>query len=209
MAATDARRSCRAWLRSLLCCVLAAPALVSAQAAGLASGVYEGLMLAVAPDGHLSGFYREEQGEGVVKRCTFYLVGQSVDGQAQIQTWSDQGLPGRLTSQGASVTLTIPRGREHAGCGLVLMPEVATGLRLDRVATAQWSELRSIATERADLFKDAGGATRLRAYLVKGDVVGVVAEQVDWVKIEYVSGTHRTRGWIRAVDCSKLVPPGR
>jgi len=38
--------------------------------------MYEGLMLAVAQSGEISGYYRESQGEGVTKTCSVLLIGQ-------------------------------------------------------------------------------------------------------------------------------------
>jgi hypothetical protein len=161
------------------------PALTLAQAAKLESGVYENLMLAITHDGHLIGYFKEEQGEGVKKRCAFFLAGEVRDGDAELTTWSGPALRGRITAQKDGVTLAIPKGREHPGCGLVLMPEVATGVALDRIAAAPWLDLRQVAVDRAYFFEDPQGNKRMRAYLVKGDVVGVLAEHGEWLKVEY------------------------
>jgi hypothetical protein len=54
----------------------------------LTSGIYEGLMLAVNQQGAVSGYYRERQGSGVTKTCSFYLSGQEKDDQADLLTWN-------------------------------------------------------------------------------------------------------------------------
>src|SRR5262245_30572114 len=55
------------------------------------SGIYEGLMLAVAPDGAIQGSFREQQGEGVVKSCAFFLSGKlSGAGGTSVVTWAVQ-----------------------------------------------------------------------------------------------------------------------
>ncbi|CAN5286311.1 hypothetical protein BH11PSE10_BH11PSE10_04390 [soil metagenome] len=201
----------------LLVCLVGLSALLSGAAAAaddrprLQSGIYEGLLLAVAADGHVSGYYREEQGEGVVKRCTFSLAGQvgvGAPGKASLVSWSSTTLAGRLEAQKDAVSLAIPDGREHSGCALVLLPAIATGLSLDKSAPAGWIELRRISVPRANFFQDAAASKPMKAYVVAGDVVGVLAVQGELLQIDYVSRSGRkTSGWIKAAQADRLVPP--
>lgn len=170
-------------------------------------GWYEALMLAVDGQGHITGYYREEQGAGVTKTCSFFLKGQARAGEAEIRTWSDRVLPGHLRAESDGVVMRIEGGSEHAGCQLVMLPQVSEGLPLDLVETAEWIELRRISSQRAYLHSDRKASSRLRAFVVRGDVVGVTSRSGAWLQAEYRGGKGKTVGWIRARDTAALVLP--
>lgn len=48
----------------------------SSCASSLHSGVYEGLILAISPAGHITGYYAESAEDGVKRTCSFSLSGQ-------------------------------------------------------------------------------------------------------------------------------------
>ena len=173
----------------------------------LRSGMFEGLMLAVDAQGGITGYYREDQGEGVVKRCAFFLAGKVAAGESPVVTWNQNKFPGSLTPRSDGVKLRVEQGREHPGCGLVLLPQIASGLELDLVGAATWQELRRIADARADLHSAPREGNKTRAYLVRGDVVGVIAEAGDWLHVEYPNKGKMTRGWVRASGTKKLTVP--
>ncbi len=175
----------------------------------LTSGYYEQLMLAVDAQGKLTGYYREEQGEGVVKTCSFFLTGNGTSGEIPVVTWNDEVYPGTLKAQKGGVTLKIEKGRDHPGCGLVLLPQISKGLDLDHVASAQWSELRQIGKERTYFHSAPQASKVLRSYVAAGDVVGVVAERGEWLEVEYRGKKATSKGWILAKNTAKLVQPGR
>lgn len=184
------------------------PLLGAAQAGKPVAGQYEGLMVAVSPQGAVTGHYVEEQGEGVVKRCAFSLSGQlAAGGEAAIRSWSSVQLPGRLKFDKEGVTLTLPEGTQHDGCGLVLMPQIATGLALDLVAPAGWTALHHITADKAPFFDTPQSAKPRRAYVVKGDVVGVLAEQDGWVRVEYPAKGKRVAGWLQPGTTAVLTAP--
>jgi len=166
-------------------------------------------MLAVAQSGEISGYYRESQGEGVTKTCSFFLAGSASSDQVRIISGAGKSVPGMLMSEGDGAVLKIEKGRELPGCGLVLIPEIAQGITLSRTFEANWVMLRRIASPKAYFFRGPTAQQRLNAYLVKGDVVGVLSESDDWLNVEYVgnSGNSRTTGWIRSKDCEDLFAP--
>jgi len=198
------------WLRvsaAVLCLALLSQP-CQAQATLPAAGVYEGLMVAVSPLGAVTGHFVEEQGEGTVKRCAFSFSGKlSPSGEAAIASWSDVQLPGRLKFEKDSVTLTLPEGSRHAGCGLVLLPQISTGLALDLIAPANWLELRYVTADKAPLFDSPKSAKPRRGYVVKGDVVGVLAEQDGWMQVEYVAKAKRIKGWLQPATTAVLTAP--
>lgn len=178
-----------------------------AEATHFEPGVYENLLLAVNKDGDVTGYYREEQGEGVVKSCAFSLQGAAKEGVAKIVAWGDKPFTGELKAEADAINLKIEKGREIPGCGLVLMPEIASGLSFDLVAKAPWSELRAIANEKSYFYSEPSAAKLLKSYLVKGDVVGVVASQGEWLQIDYYSSSGKmSRRWIYARDTASFQP---
>ncbi len=170
-------------------------------------GAYENLLLAVNKNGFVTGYYREVQGEGVKKTCSFFLQGEAKDGIANITTWADKPFSGVLKAGATEVNLKIEKGQEHPGCGLVMMPEIATGLSFDLRAKVPWNELRTIANEKSYFHSEPNGAKRLKSYLVRGDVVGVVASKDGWLQIDYYSSAGKmSRGWICSQDTAIFQP---
>ncbi len=200
---------CTARLVVSLCLflVVVPPACASDGTARFAAGQYEQLMLAVSPEGTVTGYFREEQGEGVVKTCSFYLAGRGTGGEIPVVTWSEQAYPGTLKAQKDGVTLKIAEGLEHPGCGLVLLPQITEGLDFDRVADATWIELRRISKARVRFHTAPDPARVLKSFVVSGDVVAVVARKDAWLEIEYRGTKVTTKGWIPESDTEPLVPP--
>lgn len=172
----------------------------------LKSGQFEGLMLAVDSAGHLTGYFREDQGDPP-KRCRFYLTGTSQGGRATINSWSIESFAGQLATAPGGVRLTIARGHEHAGCGLVLPPEISTGLLLEQVRLKKWIELRSVQSSRAYFHRTADAQTRLPSYVVAGDVVAVLTAKPLWIEVEYQMDDNRwVRRWLRRSDTLGFEP---
>ena len=180
----------------------------TAAADDLRPGRYEGLMLAIDRQGRVTGYFREDQGQGVVKSCQFFLSGRKRGVRADVLTWSTIALPGRLAMTVDGLLLKLPKGREHAGCGLVLPPQIDTGLTLDKIFDAGWQQLRRVAVERARLHPRPD-ADPGRAFVVRGDVVGVLERQGDWLRVEHQSDSRSTRGWIRSIHTAALQPRDR
>jgi hypothetical protein len=88
----------------------------------LTSGIYEGLMLAVDRQGTVSGYYRESQGSGVTKTCSFYLSGQEEGDQVDLLTWNIETFPGSL--QAAEQGVVSHRKRTRLS-GMRLRPAAA------------------------------------------------------------------------------------
>ncbi len=116
----------------------------SAFAAGLHSGKYEQLMLAVTPEHQVEGFYSEERGEGNFS-CAFYLQGKP----EALSTWVDEVYPGSVKASADGVTLKVEQGQQHPGCMNVLMPEIATGLNLTQTASKNWIGLVTVSADKA------------------------------------------------------------
>ena len=187
---------------SVLSLCVVAPAFAGAPA--LHSGKYEGLMLAVTPEHQVEGFYAEELGEGVTRSCAFYLQGKA----NALTTWLDDAYPGSVSPSSDGVTLTVEQGRQHPGCMSVLMPEIATGLDLTQTANKQWIGLVTVSADKAYLLKTPGAKVAKRPYIVKDDVVGVLAFKDGWAQVEFINAQNRSFiGWISAYQYARLAPP--
>lgn len=183
-----------------LCAI--APAFAGAPA--LHSGKYEGLMLAVTPERQVEGYYVEAMGEGVTRSCAFYLQGKP----AALTTWADATYPGSVAPSSDGVTLTVAEGRQHPGCLNVLMPEIATGLDLSQTANTKWIGLVKVSADKAYLLKNPSAKAAKRPYIVKNDVVGVLAFKDGWAQVEFINADDRSfTGWISQDQYARLAAP--
>ena len=183
-----------------LCAVVSA----AAGAGELHSGKYEALMLAVTPEHQVEGYYAETLGEGVTRSCAFYLQGQP----EALTTWLDNAYPGSVAASSDGVILTVEQGREHPGCLSVLMPEIATGLELTETANTQWIGLVTVSADKAYLLDEPGADAAKRPYIVKDDVVGVLAFKDGWAKVEFTNAKdHTYTGWISQDQYARLAAP--
>lgn len=177
---------------------------VFAGPAALQSGKYEGLMLAVTPQQQVEGFYSEAMGEGVTRGCSFFLQGKP----EALTTWREAAYPGSVAAAADGVTLTVEQGRQHPGCINVLMPDIATGLELSRTARKKWIGLVTVSAEKAYLLKTPGAKATKRPYIVKNDVVGVLAFKDGWAQVEFINADERSfTGWISQDQYARLAAP--
>ena len=106
------------------------------------------------------------------------------------------------------VTLTVAQGRQHPGCINVLMPEIATGLELSQTASKQWIGLVTVSADKAYLLKTPGAKAAKRPYIVKHDVVGVLAFKDGWAQVEFINADDRSfTGWISQAQYARLAAP--
>ncbi|UZE27265.1 hypothetical protein [Pseudomonas asplenii] len=175
----------------------------SAFAAGLHSGKYEQLMLAVTPEHQVEGFYSEERGEGNFS-CAFYLQGKP----EALSTWVDEVYPGSVKASADGVTLKVEQGQQHPGCMNVLMPEIATGLDLSQTASKNWIGLVTVSADKALLQKTQNAKATKGPYIVKDDVVGVLAFKDGAAQVEYINAEGRSfTGWISQDQYTRLSVP--
>lgn len=176
----------------------------------LHSGKYEQLMLAVTPEHQIEGFYAEERGDGPTFSCAFYLQGKVGSGKdVSVSTWLDEVYPGTVKPSADGVTLTVEQGQQHPGCMNVLMPEIATGLELTQTASKKWIGLVTVSADKAWLQKTPGAKDTRGPYIVKGDVVGVLAFKNGAAQVEFINARSRSfTGWISQEQYARLSVPG-
>lgn len=192
-------------IAGLLGCAAAAPA----QSA--TSGRYEQLSLAVGQDGSITGSYGEEQGQGVVKTCTFAISGRlDRNGRGAISAWAETAGPvlrGQIATRVNQVVLKVPGADDFPGCGLVISPEIATGLQFSKTVNTSWTAMRIIRVSKARFYAKPGH-TASRRYVVAEDVVGVRGQRGARLAVDYVSLAGRvSSGWIATAETGPLTPP--
>lgn len=177
----------------------------AAAAAPLRSGLYEGLSLAVAPDGRVVGhFLMEQEGEGN-RHCDFVVTGRVDARGATIRaTATPYGATrppvGRIDPTGDGVRLTLPGSGNLSGCAQVAGPflDDPKGLELSRTGAGGWSDLARVRLAKVPL-RARPDAPAGKAYVVKGDVVGIAARSGANVRVIYPSDRQaRSEGWVAA-----------
>jgi hypothetical protein len=177
----------------------------------LRSGLFEEVVIAVDASGHLLGRYFMEQGEGVTKRCDFTFVGQVRGGEAALRVLQTpigqtRHPVGRIVATTGGVTLRLPGAGDLPGCGAVIGPflDNPQGMALSRTGAGGWVSLMRVRSPRVPLRATPNGAPA-RAYVVKGDVVGVVERRGGQVHVLYPSDRQkRSEGWVAATDLQAL-----
>jgi len=88
------------------------------------------------------------------------------------------------------------------------MPEIATGLGLTQTASKQWIGLVTVSADKAYLLKAPGAKAAKRPYIVKRDVVGVLAFKDGWAQVEFINADDRSfSGWISQDQYTRLTAP--
>ena len=177
----------------------------------LRSGLFEEVVIAVDASGHLLGRYFMEQGEGVTKRCDFTFVGQVRGGEAALRVLQTpigqtRHPVGRITATTGGVTLRLPGAGDLPGCRAVIGPflDNPQGMALSRTGVGGWVSLMRVRSPRVPLRARPDGASA-RAYVVKGDVVGVVERRGGQIHVLYPSDRQkRSEGWVAATDLQAL-----
>ncbi len=184
-----------------------------ALAAALQSGIYENLLMAVNGDGAVQGAYRSSNGQGVVETCVIYFIG-TVNGDATIpiKSWNFENkvLPGTLAPDEPDVDLSIPDSANYGGCGMAPAPNDPQGTPLSLIRGTGWTALEQIQAPKAFLHAGPADGKMPRAYVIKGDVVGLLGTENGWLHVEYVPPadlTKSVKGWIAGNEAKPLAPP--
>ena len=164
-------------------------------------------MLAVSEGGEVEGYLSEKSGDAF--SCAFYLKGKlEPSGSAHVQTWSDTMKPGLIVPSDGGVNLAIAGAREHPGCANVLIPEIDTGVEFSQTRKAQWVKLVTISADKAFLMSTPDPKAKHKAYVVGGDVVGVLGFQDGWAHVEFISDQDGSfTGWIGSAQYREIEVP--
>jgi hypothetical protein len=180
-------------------------------------GYYEGLMLAVDKEGHVTGYFEQTIGVGVTRTCAFFLKGQVAgDTQVNILAWSgpwrgpeDRALNGLLKANAESVYLKIKGADEElAGCIANMGSFISAGTDFQREYKTQWTHIKMVNRDRAYIYSEPALKKKTNAYFIKGDAVGIVSDTPEWVQVFYPRFEKSAiKGWLKRSDVDDLKPP--
>lgn len=174
-----------------------------------ASGEYGQLKLAFS-DGRVTWEFSETRmGNGTEQApqfsCAFALTGAWKRGatDSPVLTWwpgedpPDQRIHGRLTIDGGSATLSLDE--DPGGCDVTGDTFKATPFSEALRTRRAWLEVSEVRSSRAHFSATPGGAPH-RAYVTRGDIVGVKTRAGTFVRVEYVDGRRPVEGWLPSAD---------
>jgi hypothetical protein len=186
--------------------LLAAPP-ARAEGPTIASGAYEdGMLIGFDPATRIvSGYFEMQRGERPSFNCIFFLAGKLEAARAEIMTYFPETptadlIRGELMVESPK-QFRVRLETEHGGCGNVEhFADKDQPAEFTLGAAYPWISIAVVRSDRA-FFHDAPSAsTRRRAYVVKGDGLGVRASEPGWLEVDYVGGEKPVSGWIRRVD---------
>jgi hypothetical protein len=191
--------------------MLIAPASAHARNIGVSTGVYnDGLLVGFDPTTKtVSGYYHSETGQGQFS-CIFYLEGRLGGRSSPISTYFPEEpaadlIKGNLVLE-APQKLKVLLDSEHGGCWNVRhFADETEPAEFTLDAAYAWIAVAVVRSERAYFFENPTSRTHRKAYVVKGDGVGVRAKKPGWLQVDYVDPDGRTAsGWIRQGDVYRV-----
>jgi len=184
-----------------------APGMAAKAAPAIASGVYDNtLLIGVDPaNGAISGYFDMARGEQPSFSCIFYLKGRIAGAAAAVSTYFPEDpkgdlIKGTLSAPGVGkVRVSLPS--EHGGCASVWQFADQTQPADFELQKAQpWIAVRVVSAAKAYFYPSPGAAAHGKAYIVKGDGVGVRAARPGWAQVDFVGETRTSSGWLREAD---------
>ena len=192
-------------------------ALILAPTLGPTPGIYDSLQLAVNPaTGIITGSFFDQTAGGQFT-CGFLLYSDgkpSTDGVYRIITWSpnpgdeQEIVSGILRFVGESAVLKLPK-QAHGGCWNV-NPELDRGeeTTLTFETRKAWREERMIKDQKVWFYSRPDRSAKTASYVVTGDSVAVTDRRGDWLHVDYVGSSRKTKsGWIQNDGLYPVLPP--
>ena len=162
------------------------------------SGQYEFIKMAVTPDNRIEGYYFEEMGEGVTRRCDFFFEGKINDkGKTYIKTYSVNTIDGVLNTELDGLFLEM--ADDHPGCSSVSGGQAKYGLSISLLAAKNWIGIGVAKADKIYLQSTAINGTEGKVYIVKNDTFGIIEVNDTHTLIEYINpNTDKSyKGWIK------------
>jgi hypothetical protein len=157
------------------------------------SGLYEQVSIAVTPDMRVIGVFKEERGDNF--SCIIGFTGTLVDGKAKIKT-AGEGYDGELSFNDNFLSLSIPKGQDHPGCGMTIGPGIATGIELGPRDSANWIDVKIVKRNGSVLYSKPERDSETLSVLEDWKVVGVLEEKDSWSKVSYFWVENTPDGWV-------------
>jgi hypothetical protein len=181
----------------------------SAQVAGppstMVSGDYgDGMLIALNPATQaVTGYYSADNINGQFN-CIFYLTGKLGKSPIPVSTWFPETPAEKITGKlflEAPGRFKVRLSAEHGGCWNVMhFADDSFPAEFTLVARHPWLSIAVIKSDRAYFFDTPTSPQHRKAYLVRGDGVGVRAAQPGWLQVDFLGENKMTSGWIRKAE---------
>lgn len=168
------------------------------------SGSYsENMLIGSDPATHtVSGYYEAYSGQKQFS-CVFALTGKLRGRSTPIQTFYPDTPSDVIRGEFVKSTrsrFTLLLSAEHDGCWNVQhFSDKQRPVQFDLRVAYPWISVAVIKRTRAYLFNAINSGPR-RAFLIKGDGVGVRTVRGQWLQIDFIGGRKPISGWIRQSD---------
>jgi hypothetical protein len=178
----------------------------------LVSGKYRELNIAFdAGSKTVTGYYEsysgyDEQSKQPMFSCAFYIEGKVMGNEAKVKTYypadsSDDVIFGDLKILHPN-ELTIHLPDDHGGCWNVEhFKDAPNYFRLDTVKN--WMQIRYAVGGKVYFHATPSDTTKLKAFILKGDIVYVDSLQCDWAHCSYI-GRKTTKAWVKVGELNGL-----
>ncbi len=209
----------RIFFSSIIAAVILAFAAAGNAQTAITSGAYDRLLLAVDEKGKLTGYFHETTGMDDKGRprftCAFLISGTQTDeGRFEIKTWHpiapDDVIQGEILAveNDGERAVRVKLDSEHGGCWNVApMLSDEEGTEYELSAPSGWQAIRMAASGKVFFHKAADKKTRLKAYVVRGNVVRVYKSSGEWADAEYIDENGKSvRGWLLLADLHGDMP---
>ena len=184
----------------------------SAHLPGVTPGTYDNTIVAFDNSKKIvTGYFSEtsanESSPSI--HCEFYFAGVLTGSTAKLKIYQlalqDKPTSGTLkvgwTGEESNINLQLEE--EQPGCMNIYPKAELAKTKLSIVLPAIWVEVRMVADKKVYFFKSILPEIKTKAYITKGDVVGVLEYRGEWAKVVYNGETKLTTGWIKI---SQLFP---
>ncbi|MEP9357391.1 hypothetical protein [Sphingomonas sp. KR3-1] len=193
--------------RSLAAAALAILAVIpAAQAQDLAAGDYGGeLLIGFDPATRtVTGYFQSFTGDRQQFSCIFYFSGTLRGRQAPVRSYFPatpaEAIAGTLTRD-TDGGIAVRLAEEHGGCWNVQHFADDTQPAAFALAAAHpWLAIAVVKSPKAYFFDRAGAPAPRKAYVVRGDGLGIRAVRDGWLQVDFTGGARPISGWIRQAD---------
>jgi len=168
----------------------------------IASGDYGGdMLIAVDPASHIvRGYYQSSTGNGRFN-CIFYFSGKANGAiRSYFPETPEEVVMGTLSRE-SDGSVNVRLVTEHGGCWNVQhFADKDQPAEFTLQTAYPWVAVAVIKSARAYLYDSPISKVPRKAYVVKGDGVGIRGRRPGWLQVDFVGGGKPASGWIRSSD---------
>lgn len=168
----------------------------------MVSGDYgDGMLIGVNPATQaVTGYYSANNVNGQFN-CIFYLRGKLGRASVPVSTYFPETpakqIKGKLSLE-APDKFIVRLSAEHGGCWNVMhFADDSIPAEFTLVAKHPWLSIAVVKSDRAYFYDTPTSVQHRRAYIVRGDGVGVRAMRPGWLQVDFPGDKRMTSGWIR------------